>query len=98
MEINRLRNLLDNSKGKIVRQELSCSTKLKRAENRMKLLKINLKEVKEDLLNHKSRKRNKKQNDKHVVALRTSLASSARKCSKEIDRLNKSLRQCERGL
>ena len=97
-EITKLRETLDNTKAKVVKQELSCKTKLKRIENRMSLLKMELKEKKDVLTSQRGGRRKTKSQDQHVIRLQKSLSSQAKKCTKEIERMNSKLRQCERGL
>ena len=96
--MQRLRTLLDNTKGKVVRQELSCTTKLKRAENRMSLLKMEHNDLKDLTHNEKLIKKKIKNENKNIINLRTTLKKQAKKCTHEIEKLNRQLRQCQRGL
>ena len=92
MELNKLRNELDVSKSKIVKSDLSCDTKLKQIKHRMRTLKIEHNEAKEE---HNTRRRHSKQGTKDAAKLRLRLKNQAKQCTNEMERLNGLLKTCQ---
>jgi hypothetical protein len=92
VELTKLRNELDVSKSKIVKSDLSCDTKLKQIKHRMRSLKIEHNEAKQE---HSTRRRHSKQGNKDAAQLRLRLKSQAKQCTDEMERLNGLLKTCQ---
>ena len=96
-EISVLRNQLENKMASIVKNEMSCKTKMKRIENRMSLLKLDYNEAKAFVTQNRNQKKGHKNYQKELERMRSTMNGQAKKCTKEIERLNGQLRRCQRS-
>ena len=94
--IEALRQELDEVKAALVAKEIKHTAKLKRVENRMVLLKMEVTDLRDQNEHHRQVKRDTRSHAKELQQLRDSMRSQAHKCSNEITRLSKQVRRCER--